>query len=289
MRKYRWLSPACAFLAACLADQPPEAPTAPAAATAATDPVELIGAGDIASCNVSYQDEATASLIQQAPKALVFTAGDNAYPDGTADDYACFHASWGRSRTESGRFPGITSTGSVSPVSPPTQGPTSTTSTASAFRLRHELHDAGLDRRHRIQCRCVPERRAPPHHAQRRPLCQQRRGPFARDLDLSRLRGTGGYLLGVADGGVRRLSPTSPAATTSSADCAPGERTDRCHHPVHGARLDWGKRGVGRRLLQWGQAPTTATTSTAGNFRGRPPTSIRCARQGFPPVPASSR
>ena len=95
MRKYRWLSPACAFLAACLADQPREAPTAPAAATAATDPVELIGAGDIASCNVSYQDEATASLIQQAPEALVFTAGDNAYPNGTADDYACFHASWG--------------------------------------------------------------------------------------------------------------------------------------------------------------------------------------------------
>ncbi|HEV8176423.1 MAG TPA: metallophosphoesterase [Gemmatimonadales bacterium] len=59
------------------------------------DPVELIGAGDIASCHLSYQDEATASLIQLSPQALVFTAGDNAYPDGTADDYACFHASWG--------------------------------------------------------------------------------------------------------------------------------------------------------------------------------------------------
>jgi hypothetical protein len=67
---------------------PPPPPPVP-------DPV-LVGAGDIASCGTSGQDEATASLLDALPAATVFTLGDNAYPDGTAADYQCYDASWGR-------------------------------------------------------------------------------------------------------------------------------------------------------------------------------------------------
>ena len=56
----------------------------------------LVGAGDIASCGVSGQDEATAAIIEGLPNATVFTLGDNAYPMGRAEDYACYDASWGR-------------------------------------------------------------------------------------------------------------------------------------------------------------------------------------------------
>jgi hypothetical protein len=61
-----------------------------------------VGAGDIASCGPSGQDEATASLIDDLPDATVFTLGDNAYPGGSVEDYACYDASWGRfkSRTK---------------------------------------------------------------------------------------------------------------------------------------------------------------------------------------------
>jgi hypothetical protein len=54
-----------------------------ATGTPSTDPV-LVGAGDIASCG-SSGDEATASLLDGI-SGTVFTAGDNAYPNGSATD-----------------------------------------------------------------------------------------------------------------------------------------------------------------------------------------------------------
>jgi hypothetical protein len=57
--------------------------------------VVLVGAGDIASCSTTA-DEATASLID-AINGTVFTAGDNAYDNGSPSDYAnCYGPSWGR-------------------------------------------------------------------------------------------------------------------------------------------------------------------------------------------------
>ena len=65
----------------------------------------LIGAGDIAVCN-SPGDEATAVLVDSVLRAdsaakvhdEVFTLGDNAYPSGSASDFAlCFAPSWGDS------------------------------------------------------------------------------------------------------------------------------------------------------------------------------------------------
>jgi acid phosphatase type 7 len=58
------------------------------------DPV-LVGAGDIAACD-SDGDEKTAVLLDNIP-GTVFTLGDNAYPDGTREQFAkCYEPTWGR-------------------------------------------------------------------------------------------------------------------------------------------------------------------------------------------------
>ncbi|HEU4641455.1 MAG TPA: hypothetical protein VFS44_03300 [Gemmatimonadaceae bacterium] len=72
----------------------------PPALARATQSYTLIGAGDIAGCS-SSGDEKTASLILNVlgtdPKATVFTAGDNAYENGSTSDYAnCYDPSWGQ-------------------------------------------------------------------------------------------------------------------------------------------------------------------------------------------------
>ena len=60
----------------------------------------LVGAGDIAHCYDPGQAkyaEATAGLIEAEPDALVFTAGDNVYMDGTWEEFTgCYDRSWGR-------------------------------------------------------------------------------------------------------------------------------------------------------------------------------------------------
>ena len=58
----------------------------------------LVGAGDIGFCGL-IGDRATAMLLDQIP-GTVFTAGDNAYPDGTLDDYnKCYEPTWGRHKS----------------------------------------------------------------------------------------------------------------------------------------------------------------------------------------------
>jgi len=55
----------------------------------------LVGAGDISTCK-STSDEATARLLDQHD-GIVFTAGDNAYEDGTAREFQdCYAPAWGR-------------------------------------------------------------------------------------------------------------------------------------------------------------------------------------------------
>jgi acid phosphatase type 7 len=62
--------------------------------SATPQPTILVGAGDIASC-ASDGDEATAALVANIP-GQVFTAGDNAYDNGSAKNYAnCYDPSWG--------------------------------------------------------------------------------------------------------------------------------------------------------------------------------------------------
>lgn len=70
----------------------------------------LVGAGDIAGCydtGVPYLSSMeTASLLDATP-GTVFTLGDNAYPDGTAAQYAnCYGPSWGRNKARTRPAPG---------------------------------------------------------------------------------------------------------------------------------------------------------------------------------------
>lgn len=70
----------------------------------ADDPV-LVGAGDIARCS-NKGDEITASLLDNIP-GTVFTTGDNAYPDGSAEEFAnCYDPTWGRHKDRTYPSPG---------------------------------------------------------------------------------------------------------------------------------------------------------------------------------------
>ena len=68
------------------------------------DPV-FVGAGDIADCEMSG-DEATAELIANID-GTVFTLGDNAYPRGSAANFAdCYEPTWGREKHRTKPVPG---------------------------------------------------------------------------------------------------------------------------------------------------------------------------------------
>lgn len=83
---------------------PTSIPTSTVAPSPVGDPV-LVGAGDIADCS-SDGDEATALLLDNIP-GTVFTTGDNAYPDGTAEQFLkCFDPSWGRHKSRTFPSPG---------------------------------------------------------------------------------------------------------------------------------------------------------------------------------------
>ncbi len=67
--------------------------------------VTLVGAGDIAGC-AWHADEATADLLDTIG-GTVFTTGDNAYPSGTAAEFAdCYRPTWGRHRDRTKPSPG---------------------------------------------------------------------------------------------------------------------------------------------------------------------------------------
>ena len=65
----------------------------------------LVGAGDIGVCGTDGPHR-TAALLDTIG-GIVFTAGDNAYPDGTRDDFLnCYDPSWGRHRSRTRPSPG---------------------------------------------------------------------------------------------------------------------------------------------------------------------------------------
>ena len=78
---------------------PSSAPSTPSG-----DPV-LIGAGDIADCS-READAATAALLAGQP-GIVFTAGDNVYPSGSATQFdECYGPTWGRELARTRPVPG---------------------------------------------------------------------------------------------------------------------------------------------------------------------------------------
>ena len=92
---------------------PPPSPTVPpppAPSPTPTPPVAsagavLVGAGDIASCGLTA-DSATAKLVAGIA-GTVFTAGDNAYENGTAAEFRdCYGPTWGAFRDRTYPAPG---------------------------------------------------------------------------------------------------------------------------------------------------------------------------------------
>ena len=74
------------------------------ALTTATTAV-MVGAGDIADC-AKTSDSLTANLLDTIP-GTVFTAGDNAYPEGSTTDLAnCYGPTWGRQKARTRPAPG---------------------------------------------------------------------------------------------------------------------------------------------------------------------------------------
>jgi len=90
---------------ASVAAAPQQAAPAPAP-TPATDEVVLVGAGDIAKCEILGGAVATARLLDGIP-GTVFTVGDNAYDDGTAKQFKdCYGPTWGRHKDRTRPSPG---------------------------------------------------------------------------------------------------------------------------------------------------------------------------------------
>lgn len=84
-----------------------EDPVAQAAAQttpAPNDPV-IAGAGDIA--NSGAGDEATAKLLDSINPTVVYTTGDNAYPNGTLSEFRTYYEpTWGRHKVKTKPSPG---------------------------------------------------------------------------------------------------------------------------------------------------------------------------------------
>ena len=71
--------------------------------------VTLMGSGDIAACGDSSgpNARATGDLIEQADPDFVFTTGDNAYDDGTPQQYQdCYDPAWGAFKAKTLPTPG---------------------------------------------------------------------------------------------------------------------------------------------------------------------------------------
>jgi len=65
----------------------------------------LVGAGDIAICGLSFDDQ-TAALLESIP-GTIFTTGDNSNEDGTLEQYeTCFGPNWGRFKERMHPAPG---------------------------------------------------------------------------------------------------------------------------------------------------------------------------------------
>ena len=68
-------------------------------------PAVLVGAGDIGQCDLPGAAQ-TGRLLDSIP-GTVFTAGDNAYPNGTSGQFAtCYDPAWGRHKSRTRPTPG---------------------------------------------------------------------------------------------------------------------------------------------------------------------------------------
>ncbi len=103
-----FLLAAVAVLTTCQEDRNPQAPVPAPPPSAVITPgasAVLVGAGDIAACS-STGDEQTAQLLRGIA-GTVFTAGDNASPNGSSADYKnCYDPTWGTEKARTRPAPG---------------------------------------------------------------------------------------------------------------------------------------------------------------------------------------
>lgn len=84
----------------------PGPPTVPTPTPTPPGPETFVGAGDIAICGPGGNAEGTARLLDTIG-GQVFTLGDNAYPNGSAEDYRdCYDSNWGRHKGRTRPSPG---------------------------------------------------------------------------------------------------------------------------------------------------------------------------------------
>ncbi len=85
---------------------PIQPPTTPTPNPTPPGPQTFVGAGDIAICDGRGNQEATARLLDVIG-GTVFTLGDNAYPNGTPQNFReCYEPSWGRHQDRTRPVPG---------------------------------------------------------------------------------------------------------------------------------------------------------------------------------------
>jgi hypothetical protein len=115
------------LLAGCSTSRPARTVTAAAAPRMTVDKLVarqlgpddalLIGAGDIADCGQLQPAKDTAAIIQKFPTATVFAAGDDAYTNGTANEFKdCYGQSWGVFKERTRPSPGNHDYGIYPPV-----------------------------------------------------------------------------------------------------------------------------------------------------------------------------
>lgn len=86
--------------------QPDRPQKAEVVRTAASTDRWVVAVGDIAACSETA-DEVVAGLVGTMSAATLLTLGDNAYPDGSTDDYAsCYAPRWGAFKGRTRPVPG---------------------------------------------------------------------------------------------------------------------------------------------------------------------------------------
>jgi Calcineurin-like phosphoesterase len=111
-RRVRCLFALAAFAAACGGSGSKGTPGGPTIDPPPIIPqtVVMIGAGDIGDCSTladaGIHARDTARMMDTTSADAIFTAGDNAYPLGSSDDFKCYENAWGRFKSKTFPVPG---------------------------------------------------------------------------------------------------------------------------------------------------------------------------------------